>query len=124
MNRSKNIGYHTRRCGTGEKVSGGSFGGELSMETANRLIKTHHFEVTVKPTGTPVFVDREGREVWLFFTIDARETEKGKAALEQFRAEQWQQAEIASKLAREQEEEISDLMSNMSHEEIIWRLKS
>ena len=68
--KTKNIGYHTRLINNNaSKVCGGSFGGALDLETANRLVNTH-FNVIVKTSGTPVFVDREGREVSLYMSVD------------------------------------------------------
>jgi len=80
----KSIGYHTRLANNSAiKVCWGSFGGSLDLETANRLVKAH-FTVVAKPTGTLVFVDREGREVSLFITVDPARTEAGKLAREEF----------------------------------------
>ena len=77
----KNIGYHTRlHLNNSVKVVGGSFGGSLDIETANRLVNAH-FTVIVKPSGRPVFVDREGREVSLYISVDPEATEKGKEAV-------------------------------------------
>lgn len=77
----KNIGYHTRlHLNNTIKVCGGSFGGTLDIETANRLVNAH-FSVTVKNSGRPVFVDREGREVALYISVDPETTDKGKVAM-------------------------------------------
>ena len=78
---TKNIGYHTRLISDNTvKVVGGSFGGRFDIETANRLVKSH-FSVAVKQSGRAVFVDKRGREVSLYFTVDAGETDAGKKAL-------------------------------------------
>lgn len=126
---SKNIGYHTRQWGNDSvKTTGGSFGksGEtdnsISQQTIERLVKSH-FTVTVKPSGTPVFVDKEGREVNLYISVDARNTEAGKAALKAWNAanaKAWAAGEEAERIAQD---EIDSLMENLSHEEIINRLK-
>lgn len=120
---SKNIGYHTRLYADHNvKVVGGSFGGSIDQETVERL--TRLFTVVVKPSGTPVFVDREGREVRLYLTVDPGATKVGKAAL----VEHQEKKRIELARLREQEEadqrEIEDLMDGLSHEEIIRRLKS
>jgi hypothetical protein len=114
----KNIGYHTRQHGNNTiKVCGGSFGGQLDMETVNRL--TQLFSVEVLPSGTPVFVDRLGRRVSLYVTIDPGSTEKGKTALavERLRREALQAIENAKA------QQIEDLMSCLSTDEIIARLR-
>lgn len=120
---SKNIGYHTRLYSDNRvKIQGGSFGGSLDMETAERLVKSW-FTVIVKPSGTPVFVDREGREVSLYISVDARETDAGKAALKAWNAaneKAWAEQEAQEAAASE---EIDDLMEGLSHKEIVRRLK-
>lgn len=121
---SENIGYHTRLYEDNTvKVIGGSFGGDLSIETANRLIHAHKFTVVVKPSGTPVFVDREGREVRLYLSVDVAKTEKGAATMKEWYAERYRKEEEARKREADEQEEIQDLMSTMTHEEIVSRLK-
>ena len=119
---SKNISYHTRLYADNTtKVYGGSFDGELDLETANRL--TCLFTVIVKPSGTPVFVDREGREVRLYISVDVESTEIGKKALTEWRKAN-EQMEIYRRQQEEQEaKEITDLMAGLSHEEIVQRLR-
>lgn len=118
-----NIGYHTRLYSDNtHKVVGGSFGGEIDMETVNRLVKSH-FSVLVKNSGTPVFVDREGREVTLYLSVDAGKSEKGVQAMKVWRAARAkQEAEAESRRTREQEE-INELMEGLSHEDIVRRLR-
>lgn len=119
-----NIGYHTRlwRDNT-VKVCGGSFGGEFSLETANRLVKSH-FTVTVKATGTPVFVDKQGREVSLYMSVDARATEAGKIAMAAYyKAEQEREAQERRDRDAFQAN-LDEAMSGLSNEEIIRRLKN
>lgn len=121
---SKNIGYHTRRISDNSmKVVGGSFGGSLDMETANRLVKSH-FSVAVKPSGHAVFVDREGREVSLYFTVDAAQTDAGKQALAEWRKLRAQEAAANEALAAQQSEELDQLMAGLTHEEIVKRLRN
>ena len=119
---SNNIGYHTRLYNdVGTKVCGGSFGGSIDMETVNRLMRL--FTVVVKPSGTPVFVDREGREVRLYITVDARETELGKKALAEWRKTKVQEEEERQEREEREAEEINALMRSLSHDEIISRLR-
>ena len=118
----KNIGYHTRLYrDPATKVVGGSFGGSLDIDTANRLVKAH-FTVVVKPSGMPVFVDREGREVFLYFSVDARETELGKKVLAEWRKERAAQEEIRQAQEALEAEVIANLMEGLSHAEIVSRL--
>lgn len=121
---SKNIGYHTRLYSDNKvKVSGGSFGGSVDMGTVERLVKSW-FTVTVKPSGTAVFVDREGREVCLYISVDARETEAGKAALRDYREAQEKAWEAALERERIEHEQlkIESFLDGLSREEIIKRL--
>ena len=119
---SNNIGYHTRLYNdVGIKVCGGSFGGSIDMETVNRLMRL--FTVVVKPSGTPVLVDREGREVRLYITVDARETELGKKALAEWRKTKVQEEEERQEREKREAEEINALMRSLSHDEIISRLR-
>jgi hypothetical protein len=121
---SKNIGYHTRLYADNTvKVVGGSFGGSIDPDTVARLVKSH-FTVVVKPSGTCVFVDKQGREVNLYLSVDARETDAGKAALKAHHAQQralWDKAQADEQQASE---EIENLMDGLSHEEIVRRLKN
>lgn len=118
----KNIGYHTRLLSDNTvKVCGGSFGGALDLETANRLANAF-FNVVVKPSGHPVFVDREGREVRLYITVDPAMTTKGIEAKRAWIAEKHRQDEEADYLHEAQQEELESAMSGLTHEEIIRRL--
>lgn len=113
----KSIGYHTRLRGNDSvKCVGGSFGGDIDQETVERISRL--FDVRVTKSGTAYFVDKEGRDVRLYFHIDADRTEKGKAALKAWRAEREKSREEYEK----KEQEIQDLLNTMSQEEIIQRL--
>lgn len=119
----KNIGYHTRLYNNNaQKVVGGSFSGSMDMETVERLVNAH-FEVVVKTSGTPVFVDHSGREVTLYVSVEARNTKKGEQALKKWREERAKQESIAQAQREREEEEISELMEGLSHEELVRRLK-
>lgn len=116
---AKNIGYHTRLDSNNTvKLTGGSFGGSFDIETINRLVKSQ-FTVRVKPSGRVVFVDKEGREVSLYFSVDPETTEAGKLALTEYRRElaQREQAE-AQKMDR-----VQALLDGMSADEILKRLE-
>ena len=121
----KNVGYHTR-LGSNDtiKICGGSFGGSLDLETANRLINNHRYEVIVKPSGTPVFVDREGREVRLYFSVDPTMTTKGQEALSTWRKNRAREIEEDDRLAESRKEQLAEAMAGLSHDEIIRRIKS
>lgn len=121
---TNNIGYHTRLISDNTvKVVGGSFGGSLDMETVNRLVNSH-FSVTVKQSGHAVFVDRNGREVSLYFTVDARQTDAGKQALAEWRKLKAKEEEANEALAAQQSDEINQLMDGLTHEEIVKRLRN
>jgi hypothetical protein len=112
---SKNIGYHTRLISNNAtKVCGGSFGGEVSADTVARLVKSH-FDVAVKPSGAVVFVDKSGREVSLYLTVDPMTTDIGKVA-----KKEW----LAKRSAEQDEsrEKIESLMAGLDDAEIIRRL--
>lgn len=117
-----NIGFHTRldKDNT-RKIVGGSFGGSIDLETVNRLVSSH-FEVKVKPSGSPVFVDSEGREVRLYLSVDADRTEKGIEALAAWRAERAQKEREEQERNDRESAEVADLMGDLSHEEIVRRL--
>lgn len=121
----KNIGYHTRAYGDSRiKISGGSFGGDISQETVERL--TRLFDVIIKPSGTAVFVDKSGREVNLYISVDARETIKGREAYKLW--EKKRQAEIKAEEEKLKsildDDEILNAMKGLTHAEIIERLGS
>jgi NAD/NADP transhydrogenase alpha subunit len=122
-NKTKSIGYHTRLANNNTvKVVGGSFGGSIDMETVNRLM-AHHFTVTVKDSGRAVFVDKEGREVQLYLTVDAELTEKGKTAMQAWRVKQAAKAERDQVQAEKEAAEVSQAMEGLSHDEIMDRLR-
>ncbi len=111
----KSIGYHTRsRVDNSIKFTGGSFGGEFDQLTINRLTRAH-FKVIVKGSGTPVFVDRNGRECWLYVTVDPGTTEVGKEALAEYKkVVQARQCVEDDKKAR-----LETLMQNYSTDELL-----
>ena len=120
---SYNIGYHTRLYSDStHKVLGGSFGGTLCEETAQRLVNAH-FTVTVKPSGAPVFVDKAGREVRLYMTVDPASTKQGNEALRQWLAVKAAQEAAGEELREQQDAEVSSLMEGLTHEELVRRLK-
>lgn len=109
------IGYHTRNGST--KIVGGSISGSFDMETVNRLVK-HRFTVRVRNSGSLVFVDKEGREVSLYITVDPSSTEAGKIAASAARAERERRtAEEETKRHR-----IEQLLEGMSYDEALRRL--
>lgn len=119
----KNIGYHTRLFEhNSTKVCGGSFGGQMDMETVDRLVKSH-FKVVIKNSGNGVFVDKEGREVSLYITVDPLKTVAGKEAKAKHNEKE---RERISKLEKEESQKmeiIEELMEKMTIEEIIEKLK-
>lgn len=116
----KNIGYHTRRVEDGTKVTGGSFGGAVDMETANRLVNAH-FEVVVQPSGRPVFVDKQGRNVCLYVSIDPATTTKGMVAIKAHYKEQARQEALNKQKERE---ELEELLADLEPSEAIRRLRN
>lgn len=119
----KNIGYHTRMANNNlQKVCAGSFGGELSLETVNRLVKSH-FDVIVKTSGRPVFVDKQGREVSLYISVDPEVTTKGAAVMKAWREARKKAEAEACQRDEELKSELDSLMDGLSNEEIIKRLK-
>lgn len=74
------IGYHTRLDSNNTvRVTGGSFGGGINQETVERLVNAH-FQVKILSSGRGVFVDRQGREVSLYLSVDPLSTEAGQIA--------------------------------------------
>ncbi|QGH45024.1 hypothetical protein [Bacteriophage Phobos] len=109
-----NIGYHTRSDGNNTvKLTGGSFGGAVDQATIERLVRAH-FTVRVKPSGRAVFVDREGRDVSLYLTVDPDSTEAGKAAL---RADRLRR-ETVERQEHERRRDVLDALDDMSTEEL------
>ena len=118
----KNIGYHTRLDGNNSvKIIGGSFGGSLDVETANRLVKSH-FTVKVKPSGRTVFVDNEGREVSLYITIDPDFTNAGIEAMNKYHIEKERLDQEREDQGQQESETIQSLMEGLTHDEIVKRL--
>jgi hypothetical protein len=116
------ICYHTRLASNDQKITGGTFGGHIDQDTVERLTKAW-FTVEVKAGGTPVFVDRQGRQVRAYIYIDPGETEIGEKAVAAWRAERRLQQEELEKRETAEQAELEDLMSGMTHEEIVRRLK-
>lgn len=115
----KNIGYHTRLDNNNTvKVCGGSFGGAFDWETVERLVKAH-FTVVIQPSGRAVFVDREGRKVSLYVSVDPDLTQAGKLAL----AEDRKERDKLQAIEDEKQAQIDELLSNLSPDEVIRRLK-
>lgn len=122
------ICYHTRlRSNHTHKVNGGTFGftspGKyFDSDTIERLVKTM-FQVEFTNTGRAVFVDREGRQVDLYISVDPLFTSKGQEAQEAYYVEKRKRDEEEERIRSEQESEVEDLMDNLDHDEIIKRLK-
>ena len=122
--RASNIGYHTRLLSNNStKVVGGSFGGAIDADTVERLTRSH-FTVIVKPSGRAVFVDREGREVSLYLSVDPESTSIGALALQNYHIEKQRTDREASEQRAKEEREIEELMHGLPHSEIMKRLKS
>ena len=124
----KSIGYHTRLYSDSTiKIAGGSFGGSMDGDTIERLVN-NGYTVIVKPSGAPVFVDIKGREVMLYVTVDARECEKGKTAIEKHHLEKGAAREQrAAREAQQEKDErdkavIESMTAGLSYAEIIFRL--
>ena len=118
------IGYHTRLFSDNtRKIVGGSFKGDVNLETVNRLVNSQ-FTVIVKASGTPVFVDIAGREVRLYISVDAISTTKGAEAHKLWIIERDRLQVEKEKLFQEQEDELNTLMRGLTHEEIVNRLKN
>ena len=111
----RSIGYHTRLdSDTTQKVTGGSFGGSIDLETVQRLVNSH-FVVTLKPSGRVVFVDRQDREVRVYLSVDASMTTQGRVLIAQRDTER-------RELEEAQQAQIDGLLDSLSPEEIIARL--
>lgn len=100
-----NIGYQTRLDGADSTLlSSGSFGGSIDQSTVDRLVN-NNFDVKVLNSGRPVLVDRQGRRVRLYLSVDPLRTEKGKAAyhwwLEHERTRRAAEADREEKLREE-----------------------
>jgi hypothetical protein len=120
---AQNIGYHTRLYKDNTvKVCGGSFGGSIDGDTVERLVNAM-FTVKVLQSGTPVFVDREGREVRLYLSVDADKTNKGALALQNYRIERDRLEQERQAQSEREQNEIDQLMADLTHDEIIKRLK-
>jgi hypothetical protein len=117
-----NIGYHTRLWHDNtRKITGGSFGGELNADTIARLAS--NYTVIIKPSGTAVFVDRSGREVYLYVTVDAATTVAGREALAAHYKRRCAEAQEAEARQAREDEELTEACANLTHEEILNRLK-
>jgi len=120
----KNIGWHTRSYQDNtQKLSGGSFGGDFSLQTVERLTKVF-FTVRIRPGGFATFVDRSGRDVSLYFKVDPESTTLGQEARAKWNVEQLSLMAAREKLEAEQRREVEDLMDGLSHEEIVRRLSN
>jgi len=119
-----NIGYHTRLDRDNRvKVIGGSFGGTLCIDTANRLVNAH-FEVKIKPSGRAVFVDREGREVSLYMSINPDMTIKGQKVIKAYQEDNYRKEQENLRNKEDNEDTIQELMQGLTYEEIISKLSS
>lgn len=112
-----NIAYHTRLSSDNtKKIVGGTFGGQIDQDTVERLVR-NHFDVVVRSSGYPVFVDKESREVSLYLTVRPADTEKGKLAIKAYNL-------AKSAIIDEEETEIEKLLDELSHDEILRRLRN
>ena len=113
---TKSIGWVTRDSNNDNlKLAGGSFGGSIDMETVERLINAH-FTLAMRPSGSPTFVDRKGRHVRLYLSVDPRITKAGQRLMAQ-------DAERRRNVERKLDRELEDLLNGLSTEEAIERLR-
>ena len=119
----ENIVYHTRLYATGEKVVGGSFSGSLDFDTVNRLVNSH-FNVIIKTSGNPTFVDKDLREVNLYFNILPNMSEKGKTAIAKYNYDIRLREDKRKEKEDNRKEKIENLINNMSDDELLDRLQS
>lgn len=103
------------------KVVGGSITADSLDDAADYLVSQH--TVTVKPSGRAIFVDREGREVNLYLSIEPAETAKGQAALRADREERELAERIRAEHEAAQQLELAELLRAIDTEEAIRRLK-
>ncbi len=116
---ANNICYHTRlHDAQHTKVTGGSFGGSIDMETVNRLVKAH-FTVQYTNSGRAVFVDKNGRPVSLYITVNPESTEVGKQAWEGQRAQRLEK----QRQEEAKEKELKDILDFMTTEQALAILK-
>lgn len=108
----KNIGYQLRSP-NGEVVVAGSFGGQLDMETAERLVNAF-LTVTILPSGTPVFFDKKGRQVRLLINVNPRETSIGKKALSEY----WANLRKCEEAASEERRALQDQLDGLTNDEL------
>lgn len=119
------ICYHTReRGGSGKKLSGGTFGGRIDQETVNQLVEIRQFTVLIKPSGTPVFFDKQGREVSLYIWVDPSDTRLGKSAIEAWRKTREAENQQKADTEKQARDRIEELMGTMSPEQIIKALET
>lgn len=116
------IHYHTSLYHSTNPARSAAFVGDFDELTVNRLVNAL-FTVTVKPAGVPVFVDVEGREVYLYVSVDPCKTEAGKEALLVYQQEREKREKEARKLQEAQEDEIESLIAGMSREDLLARLR-
>lgn len=116
----KNIGYHTRLYSDPSvKVVGGSFGGDISMETVERIVNAH-FSVKIEESGHARFVDKNGREVYLYLSVDPLSTSKGKEAMTEY----WKDRQRKEEEEKQKREEIEAILDGMTSDEILAKLRS
>lgn len=120
----KSICYHTRLSNDNtKKICGGSFSGQLDLDTANQLVSAH-FTVAIKNSGRAVFVDREGREVSLYISVDPSDTIKGREAIAADRKERAIREAEAAKKEAELQSQLDDLIETHGMERAIELLKT
>ena len=121
MTKHKSIVYHTRDYNNASvKLVGGTFGGSIDMDTIERLSRLFIVEIT--DSGTPVWVDKDGRRCWLYITVDPERTEKGRAALDTYRKERARREAEQMELERRQEEAIASIVDRIGYHEALRRL--
>lgn len=110
----KSIYYNIRDSLTGEKLSGGSFSGELNQDTVDRLV-AGRLSVVVSQSGDPFFINNKGRRVSLYIGISPAETTAGRLALADYRDKE----EARVKAERQRERDLQALLDGMSTDEAI-----
>lgn len=106
----KTFCYHTRDT-AGKKLTGGMLHADSFEDAASRAAAGHVVGLT--GSGSPRWIDKSGREIWLYLSVCPDQVPRGRAEIERLTKERRAEREAAAKAEREKEERLSALIASV-----------
>lgn len=113
--------YHLRRVKDGLKLVGGTLPKGMTLDQAVEWL-TKESQLTVTPSGDVHYV-YGGVPVWVYLSVDPRETPEGQALKREWLTEKRNQEDREAELNWDRERELEDLVDEIGYDAAIEALR-